>query len=399
MSILTSTILEASQLKRLEEHKYSSHGKSIAEAVMQPFWNWAIEKVPRSIAPNTLTLSGLALNIVSSVLLMFYCPTGSEEAPGFVYIFCAVCLFIYQTLDALDGKQARRTNSSSPLGELFDHGCDAVSTVFVGIATSITLQLGAHPNEFFFMCFAGLLLFYTAHWQTYVSGTLRFGKFDVTETQLCIIGSLFISGLFGPGIWSYQIHGYRVSTFVLVFSTIMTLLTFYQSFSIIFGEGGSGRNGSTVAGTSVISPVIHFAAVLVLALMVMLRSPTQLFQNNCCLFILMFGIVSAKITNKLIVAHMTKSGMDFADTAFIGPLMLFLNQYLGLPCSDERVLLWAATIWCTVDLVRFCSIICLQISQYLGIYIFEITSKPPSSKKSSVSTSKKPVTRSSVKHK
>jgi phosphatidylglycerophosphate synthase len=32
-----------------------------------------------------------------------------------------------QTFDAVDGKQARRTNSSSPLGELFDHGCDALA--------------------------------------------------------------------------------------------------------------------------------------------------------------------------------------------------------------------------------------------------------------------------------
>jgi phosphatidylglycerophosphate synthase len=36
-------------------------------------------------------------------------------------------LFFYQSLDAIDGKQARRTNSQSPLGELFDHGCDSVS--------------------------------------------------------------------------------------------------------------------------------------------------------------------------------------------------------------------------------------------------------------------------------
>lgn len=39
----------------------------------------------------------------------------------------ALGLFIYQSLDAIDGKQARRTNSSSSLGELFDHGCDSVS--------------------------------------------------------------------------------------------------------------------------------------------------------------------------------------------------------------------------------------------------------------------------------
>ena len=31
-------------------------------------------------------------------------------------------LIVCQTFDAVDGKQARRTSSSSPLGELFDHG-------------------------------------------------------------------------------------------------------------------------------------------------------------------------------------------------------------------------------------------------------------------------------------
>ena len=32
------------------------------------------------------------------------------------------------TLDGIDGKQARRTGSSSPLGEMFDHGLDSWST-------------------------------------------------------------------------------------------------------------------------------------------------------------------------------------------------------------------------------------------------------------------------------
>lgn len=36
-------------------------------------------------------------------------------------------LFVYQSLDAIDGKQARRTGMSGPLGELFDHGtCDTL---------------------------------------------------------------------------------------------------------------------------------------------------------------------------------------------------------------------------------------------------------------------------------
>lgn len=39
----------------------------------------------------------------------------------------ALCLWLYSTFDNVDGKQARRTGSSSPLGELFDHGCDALN--------------------------------------------------------------------------------------------------------------------------------------------------------------------------------------------------------------------------------------------------------------------------------
>jgi phosphatidylglycerophosphate synthase len=43
---------------------------------------------------------------------------------GLGRIACWFC----QTFDAVDGKQARRTNSSSPLGELFDHGNSLISS-------------------------------------------------------------------------------------------------------------------------------------------------------------------------------------------------------------------------------------------------------------------------------
>ena len=34
----------------------------------------------------------------------------------------AAAVFFYLHMDCLDGKQARRTKNSSPLGQLFDHG-------------------------------------------------------------------------------------------------------------------------------------------------------------------------------------------------------------------------------------------------------------------------------------
>jgi len=69
---------------------------------------------------------------VSYALSAYYTPELKGVCPWYIYVIHAVCLFCYQTLDALDGKHARRTNNSSALGELFDHGCDAISTT-VGI--------------------------------------------------------------------------------------------------------------------------------------------------------------------------------------------------------------------------------------------------------------------------
>ena len=43
-----------------------------------------------------------------------------------MHLLTALSVFAYVNLDCMDGKQARRTGSSSPLGQLFDHGCDAL---------------------------------------------------------------------------------------------------------------------------------------------------------------------------------------------------------------------------------------------------------------------------------
>lgn len=58
---------------------------------------------------------------------IFYKKKLNFQAPFWAYLQAALGLFLYQTLDAIDGKQARRTGSSSPLGELFDHGCDSMT--------------------------------------------------------------------------------------------------------------------------------------------------------------------------------------------------------------------------------------------------------------------------------
>lgn len=364
--------LSAAQLKRLEEHKYSASGRSLFEPACQIYWNWLVQQIPTTIAPNTLTIIGLVVNIVTTVVLVYYCPSSTEEAPAWAFIVSALGLFIYQSLDAIDGKQARRTNSSSPLGELFDHGCDAVSTVFVAVGTCISCGIGYYPNWMFFCGFVGMFMFFCAQWQTYVSGTLRFGLVDVTEVQIAIIIMYLMSAFGGVALWDTKLPFLGLKLFAFPIMGIIGgfLLSSYNYFYVIL-NGGVGKNGSTVADTSVLTPGMHIGLILTLAFIIFKKSSSQLFELHPCLYILTFGMVIAKISNKLVVAHMTKSELYLPDTAFIGPGLLFLNQYFN-SFIDEHIVLWIAMVLSLVDLTRYCTGVCLQIASHLRICVFSI---------------------------
>ncbi len=66
----------------------------------------------------------------------------TKVMPNFMYALFALCIFLGQTFDAIDGKHARKTNRSSPLGQLMDHGCDAFSNSFIAIMMSQTFLFG-----------------------------------------------------------------------------------------------------------------------------------------------------------------------------------------------------------------------------------------------------------------
>ncbi|KAH8245876.1 hypothetical protein KR038_009935 [Drosophila bunnanda] len=369
-------ILSAQQLRKLSEHKYSCFSASLLDPLLQPWWNWLVAQTPLWLAPNLITIVGLILNVVTTLILICYSPNGVEAPPRWTCFLCALGLFIYQSLDSIDGKQARRTNTSSPLGELFDHGCDSISTVFVALSACVSCQLGHYPNWLFFQCFCAIALFYCAHWQTYVSGTMRFGRIDVTEAQFSIIAIHLVSAVLGPEIWLTKIPIVGLSWNY----TILVFITFGYTLNIInflkmFTEGGSGKNGSSVAGTSVLSPSIPLTLVVLPALMIAQKSPQNIFTEHASVYILAFGMVAAKVTNKLVIAHMTKSEMDYLDWSLLGPSLLFLNQYFNC-VVPEIWLLWFTLIWGTQDLLRYCAQVCLEICQHLRIDLFRIPYTP-----------------------
>ncbi|KAF8786613.1 Choline/ethanolaminephosphotransferase 1 like protein [Argiope bruennichi] len=245
--------------------------------------------------------------------------------------------------------------------------------VFVSLGVCIAVQLGMFPSWMFVQCFIAMTLFYSAHWQTYVSGTLRFGRFDVTEAQYTVMIIHLISAVFGPTIWSMQIPGLHMELRLIpIIIAFLVSLVLCYGYTITILSGGAGKNGSSVAGTSILSPFIPLALVVVPAFIIYQKSTTNIYEHHPCLYILAFGVVCSKITNKLVVAHMTKSEVEYLDSIFVGPGMLFLNQYFNT-FFNEYIVLWLCLIYSTANLLHYCTIVCLQICAYLHINLFVIT--------------------------
>lgn len=368
------SVLNEKQLKRLKEHTYSSHGTTLLDSYMQHWWEWVVKHLPIWLAPNLMTLAGLIVVILSALLFMFYSPDAKRDIPTWLLVVGALSIFIYQTLDACDGKQARRTQTQSQLGELFDHGCDSLSTIFISLVVAITCKLGASPTILFCQCVFAICLFYTAHWQTYVSGTLRFGRFDVTEIQFSIMFMLLMTACLGGSIWSYvlPIVNLELNAIPIIGSILGGIVALSDNLPIIL-TGGIGRNGSSVAGTSVLSPSIPLILFVIQTVMIWKKSPTLLYENNSCLYLLFIGLIATKITIKLIVGHMSRSEIGYLDSSMIGLLALILNQYFDC-FIDETIVLKIAFAWALYDLISYANSLCREISSYLNIYIFS-TSK------------------------
>lgn len=79
-------------------------------------------------------------------------------------------LFCQLSTDGTDGKQARRTGTSSPLGELFDHGLDSWASFFLPVACYSVFGRGEHGVDEFrvYLVLLGVnLCFLASHWEKY----------------------------------------------------------------------------------------------------------------------------------------------------------------------------------------------------------------------------------------
>ena len=118
-----------------------------------------------------------------------------------LHLISAICVFLYQTLDNMDGKQARRTHTSSALGMFFDHACDAINATLISIPVAAALGTGWTMNCFFGL-WCAYIAFYFQTWEECYAGVMILPVINgASEGLLILMGMCICSYLYGVHWW------------------------------------------------------------------------------------------------------------------------------------------------------------------------------------------------------
>jgi len=260
----------------------------------------------------------------------------------------------------------------SPLGELFDHGMDSISVILVSNVTFICFGAGAEPGLMFVFCLVCNIGYYMSHWSAYITGKLQFASFDVTEGQFFSMATYFLTYLYGQEVWSVEIafgvNPRHILFYAPLFLLFCRLIRDHMRRIII---GGVGPSGSTVAETSVLSPSTPLIFLLTLVIVIYGHRDSQLMSEYPILFTTMFGLCFSKISNKLILAHMSRSELEIWDRSWYSLVLLILNQYFNC-VIPQLLLLWVSFIWIVADLIYYLTAVYIEIAEHFKIKILTI---------------------------
>ncbi|KAF3941320.1 hypothetical protein ABW19_dt0202634 [Dactylella cylindrospora] len=332
--------IRQSKLPHLKEYKYSGEDHSlVSRYVLRPFWAQFIKLFPMNMAPNLITLTGFFFVIVNLGTLLWYNPTLDQNCPPWVYASWAIGLFLYQSFDAVDGSQARRTKQSGPLGELFDHGVDACNTTLEVVIFAGAVNLG-YTWQTVLTLFASLCSFYLTTWEEYHTHTLYLGPVSgPVEGILAVILVYGITTFTGGYYWhGSMFRALGVPQFGWIPDVIyeMSFITTYLTYGAIilgFSIYQSSMNvvkARRARGLRVRPALLGLAPFFTLWILI----PTWLYvqpdilHNHLIPFMFFVGASFAYQVGLIITAHLTKSRFPYFNVLII-PIFLGTMDSLG----------------------------------------------------------------------
>eukprot|EP01112_Ceratiomyxa_fruticulosa_P016529 TRINITY_DN5007_c0_g3_i1.p1 TRINITY_DN5007_c0_g3~~TRINITY_DN5007_c0_g3_i1.p1 ORF type:complete len:421 (+),score=75.52 TRINITY_DN5007_c0_g3_i1:695-1957(+) len=385
-------------LKKILNHKYQSRDDSILyKYVLGPFWNYILQFVPMSIAPNLITLTGTITLLINFLAVALYAPTFSEPLPTWAYVSSALTLLFYQTLDNLDGKQARRTGSSSPLGQLFDHGCDSIVITIQAVISSCVGRMGIGWISITQLIVTAMVPFWLATWEEYHTGILHLGVVNGPDEGIIIISFIYLlTAYIGPDMWLKtvpQIFGLSKEVFpsflqnmqfntffafVAMTPIIITCFVNIQHVTSYLSKKSNPKLGP--AFQHVLTGLIYVGCISLW----FYTSTTQFGSNSVWISypritFLAVGLGFGEMVSRLILAHMTDEPFEFLPRPLLPLLFTTLclsADFLGgFAILSEKMLFIIYLVLVSLSYYEFVKSVITHLCKLLGINVLTIPLK------------------------
>lgn len=288
---------------------------------------------------------------------------------------------MYQTFDAVDGIQARRTGQSGPLGELFDHCVDACNTTLGVLVFASATNLG-YGWELIAAQAATLCNFYLSTWEEYHTGVLFLSMFSgPVEGILIVVGCFIVSTFKGPFFWHNELfdllnlqdspivdamgEGIKHMTLneaYLVFATVGLGFNIVQATQNVYNVKKKDNLPLTPALLQTL-PFFFFYATLSYWIYL---SPDILYHHVLPLTIAI-GAVFAFTVGKMITAHVSKQDFPLWNILQLTPTLGILIHYVARFNSWDMETTDIASVWTCIGF-------CLAVyGCFIGDIITEIT--------------------------
>nr|POE49482.1 putative cdp-alcohol phosphatidyltransferase class-i family protein c22a12.10 [Quercus suber] len=328
-----------------------------------------------------VTLLGFFFVLGNVALLSLMDPDLQGPKYSWVYYSYAFGVWAYSTMDNIDGKQARRTGTSSGLGELFDHGIDSLNCTLASLLETSAMALGPTKLGALTALIPTLPMFFST-WETYHTHTLYLGYFNGPTEGLIIASSIMIiSGVCGPTIWHAPLTNYFGNANIFGTLTVTDIWATVLLSSFLIAHLPScmynvweARRAKDLPFAPVLlewTPMLIFTGSLV----AWLGSPysTLLRDNHLCLLCLTLSLVFGRMTTKMILAHLTHQPFPYWTgllLPLVGGALLANAPVLGFPALTpelELYYLWGYFAVANVVYWRWAYVVITAICDYLGI--------------------------------
>ncbi|KAI4291310.1 ethanolaminephosphotransferase [Pancytospora philotis] len=193
------------EMKHLVNFTYTCADNSILQNfVLAGLFSRVQQRVPTKVLPNQITIFGLVAMLVGAACTFLF-DRSLSSPPPFLVLVNLLCLVLFFVADGVDGIHARRTDRSSTLGYLLDHGVDSCACMCITLGLSSTFRIGFSTTMVLLLLNIYTMFFFGAVQHKY-TGVFAFNYVSGCSEGLVFVMLMHAASFFTP-LFSRAIRG------------------------------------------------------------------------------------------------------------------------------------------------------------------------------------------------